>query len=560
MRLITDYASSLLVSDVNDSDTLLNLESSGGVNFPDPDGGPDYAILTIEDISRRTERVKLLDRDGDTLTVERGAEGTTPLAFSSGSRVELRSTASLMQMFFQRGVDDVMDANTEITALVKRYLVTGEEPLSGDLIEGELAVNIPDRKLWVGAAGASDGNPLPPVLISGAGGAGSVIEINQASHGFLVGQPVYFSGSVWTLAKADNKLTAGTHIVSEVRTADVFVAALSGEVTGVTGTDIGVSPLTPGAFLYVSTATAGVFVEDEPIDSGDVSNLMAVVLATTSIMVLPYRPLLLGSDVFGGRRQEWLTPTNGQTEFATAYDIGYLDVFVNGAKLASTDFTADDGLVFTLAEPDTDLDHVASISWGRAEMLPLNEFYTKAEQDAQNIQLVAEYDLTGLDLQNSPLIIPLESGYDYELKMQKYSHSNSDATIFMRLGTAAAILGNATYFQIYTAHIGTGNTYSGNYLTNQTQWIYCQDFLSDHVGATSEMTLFNRKAPTGKVAASNHWLGYGAPIGVYEGNGHLFYNDPANTEPITRLQIYTSVSGVAEDGLIQLYRLPKLGA
>jgi len=39
------------------------------------------------------EIVQVTNRTGDTLTVTRGAEGTTPAAFVSGSKIELRITA-----------------------------------------------------------------------------------------------------------------------------------------------------------------------------------------------------------------------------------------------------------------------------------------------------------------------------------------------------------------------------------------------------------------------------------------------------------------------------------
>ena len=75
-----------------------------------------------------------------------------------------------------------------------------------------------------------------------------------------------------------------------------------------------------------------------------------------------------------GTRSEW-APTNGQTTFTIQYAIGYLDVFVNGGKLASADFTATNGTSFTLNTAVTDQDHVAAIAWAKGKMAPVDEIF-----------------------------------------------------------------------------------------------------------------------------------------------------------------------------------------
>ena len=74
-----------------------------------------------------------------------------------------------------------------------------------------------------------------------------------------------------------------------------------------------------------------------------------------------------------GTRREW-TPTDGQTTFTIQYAVGYLDVFANGAKLASADFTATNGSSFTLNAAVTDQDHVAAIAWARGTISGIEEY------------------------------------------------------------------------------------------------------------------------------------------------------------------------------------------
>ena len=49
------------------------------------------------------------------------------------------------------------------------------------------------------------------------------------------------------------------------------------------------------------------------------------------------------------RTSQTFTASSGQTTFSFSYTIGFLDVFVNGVKLASSEFTATNGTSVVLA-------------------------------------------------------------------------------------------------------------------------------------------------------------------------------------------------------------------
>ena len=90
--ILKNNAFGFLQSAISNSDTSLVLQSGYGANFPSLGAG-DYFYTTISPTSGASEIVKCTARSGDSLTVVRAQEGTSALAFSAGSRIELRVTA-----------------------------------------------------------------------------------------------------------------------------------------------------------------------------------------------------------------------------------------------------------------------------------------------------------------------------------------------------------------------------------------------------------------------------------------------------------------------------------
>jgi hypothetical protein len=105
------------------------------------------------------------------------------------------------------------------------------------------------------------------------------ILVNQVAHGFTQGQPVYFDGATWNLARANAQSTLATHIVEVIDT-DNFYAVSSGKVEGLSG-------LAAGSWYYVSEATAGVMTAIEP--TSGYSNPMYIALSATEASVLSFR-------------------------------------------------------------------------------------------------------------------------------------------------------------------------------------------------------------------------------------------------------------------------------
>lgn len=92
---LKNNARSTLATALSPSDTQATLATGTGSEFPTLGAGEHfYATLVATDGT--LEIVDVTARSGDVLTVSRGAEGTTPVAFPSGSLVEQRITVATL--------------------------------------------------------------------------------------------------------------------------------------------------------------------------------------------------------------------------------------------------------------------------------------------------------------------------------------------------------------------------------------------------------------------------------------------------------------------------------
>ena len=92
-----------------------------------------------------------------------------------------------------------------------------------------------------------------------------------------------------------------------------------------------------------------------------------------------------GSAVNGtAERQEYIA-TAAQTTFAATYDVGFVDVYLNGVKLVpTTDFTASNGTSVVLTTGATVSDNVSIIAYGSFDVA---NTYTQIQSDARFAQL-----------------------------------------------------------------------------------------------------------------------------------------------------------------------------
>ena len=119
-------------------------------------------------------------------------------------------------------------------------------------------------------------------------------------------------------------------------------------------------------------------------NDGDALIVGALYFNTTTNFMYVYSVsgwVAAGSSVNGTSDRVTYTATGGQTTFTATYDVGYVDVFLNGIKLlAGTDFTATSGTAVTLTVGATAGDIVDIVAYGS---FSLADHYTKTQSDAR---------------------------------------------------------------------------------------------------------------------------------------------------------------------------------
>ena len=153
----------------------------------------------------------------------------------------------------------------------KRKFTAGA-PTTSDIVEGEIAINTADRKLYV----RDNSNNIIEI----GGGGGSTSDITQSSHGFAVKDAIRHNGSSWVKAQANATTTLALGIVTAVADSNNFTIAQSGRF------ELSSHGLTVGQWYYLSSAAAGGLVTTEP----DISQPIVYVESASFIYVYQYRP------------------------------------------------------------------------------------------------------------------------------------------------------------------------------------------------------------------------------------------------------------------------------
>ena len=203
----------------------------------------------------------------------------------------------------------------------KRKFTAGA-PTTSDIVEGEIAINTADKKLYV----RDNSNNI--VEIGGA--AGTTAEITQNSHGFVVKDAIYHNGSAWAKAQANSVNSLALGIVTE-KTTNTFVVASSGRF------ELSSHGLTVGQWYYLSSSSAGGLVTTEPV----ISQPIVYVEDSNTIQIFQYRPtnLLINgtSSIIPGDN----TVTSAKIVNGTIVAADLADDSVTTAKILNANVTAD---------------------------------------------------------------------------------------------------------------------------------------------------------------------------------------------------------------------------
>jgi hypothetical protein len=182
--------------------------------------------------------------------------------------------------------------------------------------------------------------------------------------------------------------TVATNIasVNTVGTNIADVSAVAAIAADVTTAATNVADITNFADVYIGPASSA------PSTRADSSALQVgdLYFNTTEDQMKVYDGaswIAIGSTVNGTSARFEFTATSGQTTFTglddngstLAYDAGYIDVYLNGIRLDSSDFTASSGDSIVLASGAALNDELNVVAYGN---FVLADHYTKAETDA----------------------------------------------------------------------------------------------------------------------------------------------------------------------------------
>lgn len=221
--LLRNNVESTLATAASSSD--LGMTVANGGLFPQPVSG-EYFYATVTDPAGLFEIVKVTARAGNNLTVVRAQEGTGPVAFVAGSRIELRVTAQTI-------ADAISDSELDIAA----YFAAAGNGTSVGLNVG------PGKTLNVdGTLDASGGVALLP----------QANNPDQIAEGSVVWDS---SDDVLTVGTGSGRKTmVDTDSVQTVRNKTFDGAALTGST--VNNTPVGQTTAAPGSFTSLSASGA----------------------------------------------------------------------------------------------------------------------------------------------------------------------------------------------------------------------------------------------------------------------------------------------------------------
>ena len=149
----------------------------------------------------------------------------------------------------------------------------------------------------------------------------------------------------------------------------------------------GTSSFELGSGVYTASGTTLTRVVSESSNSNNAINLSGDAIVFITAIAADLQPTTFTTTVF--------TATANQTTFSVSYTVGFVEVFLNGAKLSAADFTATNGTSIVLASGATVGDTVDVVAFATQTVANV---YTQTQSDARYLQLTGGTltgDLTG---------------------------------------------------------------------------------------------------------------------------------------------------------------------
>lgn len=286
--LLKNNAFSLLASSLTDTSTSLTVTSGHGSRFPVV-AGADYFKATIQDASNNIEVIKVTARasGSDTMTIERGQEGTTARAWGIGDLIELRITAGVLNPLaifseassaaaMRSAIGAFADSGGAISGSVS---ITGNLSYTGTFTGGTGVINIGSGQFYKDASGFFGFGTNSPqfkmdCLISSTTSFSGSQDLVGSTNKNILGYSIRNIGSSSNGIEAGILLEAGLAQSTQwgiyaQKTADdlgaLIVRTKTGALTSAeilrltSGGNLGIGTATPSTRLHVfATGTTGI--------------------------------------------------------------------------------------------------------------------------------------------------------------------------------------------------------------------------------------------------------------------------------------------------------------
>ena len=255
-----------------------------------------------------------------------------------------------------------------------------------------------------------------------------------------------------------NALTYSNNALASANAADVSEAnALTYAGNALTSANNAASSLSTFNGKYVSSATEPSSPTEGMLWYDTVNNLMKVYGDSGWANA--------GSSVNGTSSRNTYTATAGQTTFSSTYDAGYVDVYRNGLKLSTSDFTATNGTTVVLNNACSLNDVVDIVAYGTFE---LADAYTKNDTDvllnakvskvSSTDNAIVRFDGTTGQVQNSGVTID-DSG-----DLNLYKNAPSTTNIIFENTYAGATTKSRLGAWVDGARLSQNYYYSGSHV------------------------------------------------------------------------------------------------
>jgi len=253
-------------------------------------------------------------------------------------------------------ITGVGDPTANQDAATKAYVDTADAlklSLSGGTMSGAIAMGT--AKITGLGTPTNNADATTKLYVDGILGSATAAATSAAAAATSASNAATSEGNAATSAS-----TASTAATNAANSYDAFDDRYLGSKSTVPSVDNDGNALLTGALYWNS-----------------VGNVMYVYTGSSWVAA--------GSAVNGTAERSVYTATSGQTTFSATYDVGYVDVYLNGSKLVATsDFTANDGVTVVLATGATTGDVIDIVAYAAFE---LANVYTQSQSNARYAQL-----------------------------------------------------------------------------------------------------------------------------------------------------------------------------